>query len=76
MKLSLIALTSSVALSLCAFAADEPKKDADNTAHYGKVAFAQNVIAKKHSDVDFSRFDGILDRIASVIEHHSKSLAK
>ena len=32
MKQSLLALTTSAALSMCVFAADEPKKDADNTA--------------------------------------------
>lgn len=32
MKTSLIALTATIALSMCVFAAEEPKKDADNTA--------------------------------------------
>ncbi len=32
MKSSLLALASSFALSMCAIAADEPQKDADNTA--------------------------------------------
>lgn len=53
----------------------EPGKDADNATHYGKAAFARDVIAKNPSDVDFSGFDGILGRIADVIEHYSKSLA-
>lgn len=32
MKQSILTLASALALPLCAFAADEPKKDADNTA--------------------------------------------
>ena len=48
------------------------KNDFDNETHYGKHVFAQKVVKVHAEKIDFSRFNGILTNIASVIEAHSK----
>lgn len=49
----------------------ERKNDADNQHHYGKAAFARDVVAKNAATIDFGGFQPILDRIESVIKHYS-----
>jgi RNA-directed DNA polymerase len=47
-------------------------KEADSTKHYGKAAFARDVIAKRVDKIDFSRFRGILERVDAVIDDYAK----
>lgn len=47
------------------------KNDADNTLHYGKAAFARDVIAKNATTIDFNGFKPILDRIEAAIKDYS-----
>lgn len=49
----------------------ERKNDADNQHHYGKAAFARDVVAKNAATIDFGGFQPILERIESVIKHYS-----
>lgn len=49
-------------------------KDIDDAKHYGKAAFALNVIAKNANKIDFSNFKGILDRVVKVIEDYEGKL--
>jgi hypothetical protein len=49
----------------------ERKNDADNQHHYGKAAFARDVIAKNAATIDFSGFKPILERIESVIRDYA-----
>ena len=54
------------------------KKDADDSGHYGKTAFALNVVAKGADTIDFKKFHPILERIVDVIgdyEAKQKQLA-
>lgn len=46
------------------------KKDADDSVHYGKTAFALNVVAKDAGKIDFKKFHPILERIVSVIDDY------
>ena len=46
------------------------KNDADESIHYGKAAFALNVVAKGADTVDFKKFHSILGRIVSVIDDY------
>lgn len=46
-------------------------KDADNTTHYGKAAFARDVVSKNASTIDFSGFDSILDRMVAVLADYA-----
>lgn len=55
------------------------EKEIDDAKHYGKAAFASNVVAKNADEIDFSNFKGILDRVVKVIEHYehkSKAVVK
>lgn len=57
---------------------DKHKPHEDETT-YGKIAFAENVIAKKMSEIDFSGFKPLLAAIADAIKHHqtdATSIAK
>jgi RNA-directed DNA polymerase len=47
-------------------------KEADANKHYGKAAFARDVIAKRVDKIDFSRFRGILERVDAVIADYAK----
>ena len=38
--------------------------------HYGKAAFALNVVAKNAGTIDFKQFKGILDRVIAVIDDY------
>lgn len=49
----------------------DPRKDADTAVNYSKSVFARNVVAKNSSSIDFSGFDGILDRVAAVLAEHA-----
>lgn len=52
------------------------KKDADDSGHYGKTAFALNVVAKGADTIDFKKFHPILERIVDVIDdYEAKQLA-
>lgn len=42
----------------------------DNSTQYGKHIFAEHVIKKNATTIDFSGFDSILERIAMVINQH------
>lgn len=46
------------------------KKDADDSGHYGKAAFAINVVAKGADKIDFKKFHPILERIVNVIDDY------
>jgi hypothetical protein len=48
-------------------------KKIDDTKEYGKAAFAREVVEKNAGTLDFSKFSGILDRIAAVIADYSQS---
>jgi hypothetical protein len=49
----------------------DASKDADSSTHYGKAAFARDVIAKNASTIDFSGFDAILDRLVAVLADYA-----
>lgn len=52
------------------------QKDADNSTNYGKAVFASNVIAKDFINIDFTKFNSILERIVSVIDdYEAKQIA-
>ena len=44
----------------------------DETKHYGKTAFAREVVEKNAGSIDFSKFSRILDGVAAVIADYSK----
>lgn len=46
------------------------KKDADDSGHYGKAAFAINVVAKGADKIDFNKFHSILGKIVSLIDDY------
>jgi len=46
------------------------EKKLDTSTHYGKAAFALNVVAKNAGTIDFARFKGILDRVIKVIDDY------
>lgn len=52
----------------------DPKPD--NTKHFGKTAFAREIVDKKAELIDFSKFSEILDRVIAVIadyaSHHPR----
>jgi len=48
----------------------ERKNDADNQHHYGKAAFARDVISKNASTINFDGFRPILDRIEAVMKDY------
>ena len=49
----------------------ERENDADNQHHYGKAAFARDVVAKNAATIDFGGFQPILERIEAEIRHYS-----
>ena len=49
----------------------ERENDADNQHHYGKAAFARDVVAKNAATIDFGGFQPILERIEAAIRHYS-----
>ena len=51
-------------------------KDADTTKTYGKNTFSIKVVKEKKSDISFTGFKEILDRINSVIKHHNKLISQ
>lgn len=53
----------------------DPKKDHDDDAHYGKVAFAKSVVRANVSTVDFSGFEELLERIEAVLKDYAAILA-
>ncbi len=46
--------------------------DFDKNKFYGKMDFAEKIIAKNFNEVDFDSFKSIFDRILAVINYHSK----
>lgn len=53
----------------------DPKKDHGDDTHYGKVAFAESVVRANASNVDFSGFEELLERIEAVLKHYAAILA-
>jgi len=53
----------------------DPKKKHSDDTHYGKVAFADSVVRANASTVDFSGFEGLLERIEAVLKHYAAILA-
>ena len=49
------------------------EKDIDEAKHYGKTAFARDVVEKNAGTVDFSGFKGILDRVAAVVAEYTNT---
>ena len=49
----------------------DPSKDMDDTKHYSKAAFARDVVAKNASSINFSNFQGILDRVDAVVKDYA-----
>lgn len=49
----------------------ERKNEVDNELHYGKSAFARDVVAKNAGTIDFNGFKPILDRIEAVIKDYA-----
>ncbi len=54
----------------------EPRKDAENAAHYGKAAFARDVVAKHAASIDFGGFSGVLDRFVEVVDDYAHRRAR
>jgi len=52
-----------------------PNDDIDTDKEYGKVVFAERVVAPNASKIDFSGFEPLLDRIVAVIAHHNSLVA-
>lgn len=50
----------------------DPKKDHGDEKSYGKVIFAEKVIHQNASNIDFSGFKELLERISSCVSFHSK----
>jgi hypothetical protein len=51
----------------------DPRNDTDSAKHYGKAAFARDVVAKGSTTIDFSGFLGVLDRIVeAMVDYYSK----
>jgi RNA-directed DNA polymerase len=48
----------------------------DRAAHYGKMDFAKKVVIPHAATIDWTSFEPLLARVASVIEHHRTSAAK
>ncbi|HPR06879.1 retron Ec67 family RNA-directed DNA polymerase/endonuclease [Ottowia sp.] len=44
----------------------------DDTKHFGKAAFAREVVERKADFIDFSRFSDILDRVVAVMSDYAK----
>lgn len=51
------------------------EKDIDDSTHYGKTAFAINVVAKNADTIDFKQFKHILDRVVRTINHYAATRA-
>jgi RNA-directed DNA polymerase len=47
-------------------------KTIDETKHYGKSAFAREVVEKNAATINFTEFKKILDRIVAVIADYAK----
>ena len=43
------------------------RKDEDSSKHFGKAAFARDVVAKHAGSIDFNGFKPILDRVRDVL---------
>ncbi|MEB0012550.1 retron Ec67 family RNA-directed DNA polymerase/endonuclease [Glaciimonas sp. Gout2] len=50
------------------------RNDMENPTHYGKSAFAINVVAKNANIINFNNFTPILDRMIEVIDDYQKRL--
>ncbi|MGA0572072.1 hypothetical protein ACO2Q9_15240 [Variovorax sp. VNK109] len=46
------------------------EKKIDESKHYGKSAFARDVVDKKAPTIDFNSFAPILDRIAGLLSNY------
>lgn len=44
----------------------------DDTKHFGKAAFAREIVEKKAGSIDFSKFSDILDGVVAVIADYAK----
>jgi RNA-directed DNA polymerase len=44
----------------------------DDTKHFGKAAFAREIVEKKAGSIDFSRFSDILDGVVAVMADYAK----
>jgi hypothetical protein len=47
-------------------------KEFDETKHFGKAAFAREIVEKKTNSIDFSKFSEIFDRVVAVIDDYAK----
>src|SRR5690606_10041507 len=45
-------------------------KSNESQEHYGKAAFARDVIAKNAGNIDFTKFRVILDRVVTVLDDY------
>ncbi|MEI9930104.1 MAG: hypothetical protein WDM89_06010 [Rhizomicrobium sp.] len=52
-----------------------PSNNIDPSAEYGKVVFAERIVAPNAKTIDFSDFTPLLDRIAATIAHHATLVA-
>ena len=43
----------------------------DDTKHFGKAAFAREIVEKKADSIDFSRFSEILDGVIAVLADYA-----
>lgn len=46
-----------------------PKSKIDTSKHYSKKIFANSIVKKNASTIDFSGFDPLLARLVKVLEH-------
>lgn len=44
----------------------------DDTKHFGKAAFAREIVDKKADSIDFSRFADILDGVVAVMADYAR----
>lgn len=48
-----------------------PESEFDTNLHYGKMAFAQKIVAEHADAIDFNGFTGLLTNLTAAINHHS-----
>jgi RNA-directed DNA polymerase len=47
-----------------------PSPKIDPTKEFGKIVFAEKIVAPNKDKIDFSKFSPIFDRIVAVVEHY------
>jgi hypothetical protein len=48
-----------------------PESELDTDLHYGKIAFAEKIVAEHAAMIDFSGFEGLLTNLAAAIDYHA-----